>query len=109
MARGVSLCLVGTAAMAVFLMCTTKAGGTSTDAAPVATWLMQADDAWPDDTFRFRRILAQIHQHEDQLSDAQRWHLRLLDTRLPVDEGDYVKVEPVLYDIIDHSGNVSLS
>ena len=95
--------------MAVFLLCTARAGGASTDAAPVAAWLTQADDAWPDDTFRFRRILAQLHQHEDQLSATQRWHLRLLDTRPPVGDGDYAKVEPTLHDIIDHSGDVSLS
>ncbi|GGA02790.1 tetratricopeptide repeat-containing diguanylate cyclase [Dyella caseinilytica] len=95
--------------MAVFLLCTAKAGVPSTDAAPVTAWLTQADDAWPDDAFRFRHILAQLHQHEDQLSAAQRWHLRLLDTRLPVDEGDYVKAEAALYDIIDHSGDESLS
>jgi diguanylate cyclase (GGDEF)-like protein len=109
MARGMSLCLAGTAAMAVFLLCTAKAGGASTDAAPVAAWLTQADDAWPDDTLRFRHILAQLHQHEDRLSATQRWHLRLLDTRLPVADGNYAKVEPTLYDIADHSGDVSLS
>lgn len=95
--------------MAVFLLCTAKAGAASTDAAPVMAWLTQADDAWPDDTLRFRHILAQLHQHEGQLSATQRWHLRLLDTRLPVDGGDYAKVEPTLHDIIDHSGDVSLS
>ena len=95
--------------MAVFLLSMTKAGGASTDAAPVVAWFTQADDAWPDDTFRFRHLLAQLHQHEDQLSATQRWHLRLLDTRLPAGDGDYAKVEPTLYDIIDHSGDVSLS
>jgi diguanylate cyclase (GGDEF)-like protein len=43
------------------------------------------------------------------LSAAQRWHLRLLDTRPPIDEGDYAKAEPYLNDIIDHSGDLSLS
>ena len=95
--------------MAVLLLCTAKAGAASTDAAPVAAWLTQADDAWPDDTSSFRRILAQLHQHEAQLSSAQQWHLRLLDTRLPIDGGDYTKVGPILYDIIDHSGDTSLS
>jgi diguanylate cyclase (GGDEF)-like protein len=96
--------------MAAFLLCTSaKAGGASTDAVPVAAWLTQADDAWPDDTLRFRHILAQLHQHESQMSTAQRWHLRLLDTRLPVDDGDYAKAEPPLHDIIDHSGDESLS
>lgn len=95
--------------MAFFLLCTAKAGGASTDASPAATWFAQADDAWPDDTIRFRHILAQLHQHESQLSATQRWHLRLLDTRLPAGDGDYTRVEPILHDIIDHSGDVSLS
>jgi len=109
MARGVSFCLAGAAAMAVFLLCTAKGGGASADAAPVVAWFAQADDAWPDDTFRFRHVLAQLHQHEAQLNATQRWHLRLLDTRLPVADGDYAKVESTLYDIADHSGDVSLS
>ena len=95
--------------MAVFLLCTAKAGAASTDAAPIAAWFTQADDAWPDDALRFRHVLAQLHQYEGQLSAAQRWHLQLLDTRLPMADGDYAKVEPTLSNIIDHSGDVSLS
>jgi len=95
--------------MAAFLLCAAKAVGAPVHAAPVAAWLAQADDAWPDDAYRFRLILAQLHQHEGQLSAKQHWHLRLLDTRLPVEDGDYAKVEPVLHDIIDRSGDASLS
>jgi len=110
MARGVPLCLAVAAVMAALLTCMDiKASVASTDTSPVTAWLAQADDAWPNDTSRFRHILAQLHQHEGQLSGTQRWHLRLLDTRLPIDEGDYVKAEPTLYDIIDHSGDQSLS
>jgi diguanylate cyclase (GGDEF)-like protein len=109
MVRGMSLCLAGAAAIAVFLLPTAKAGAASTDAAPIAAWLTQADDAWPDDTSRFQGILAQLHQHEGQLSALQRWHLRLLDTRLPIDKGDYAKAAPTLQDIIDHSDDMSLS
>ena len=110
MVRGVPLCLTLATVMAAFLLCTNaKASVASADTSPVTAWLTQADDAWPNDTSHFRHILAQLHQHEGQLSAVQRWHLRLLDTRLPVDEGDYAKAEPILYDIIDHSGDLSLS
>jgi diguanylate cyclase (GGDEF)-like protein len=110
MACGVRLCLVVAAVMAAFLLCTNaKASVASTDTSPVAAWLTQADDAWPNDTSRFQHILAQLHQHEGQLSAVQRWHLRLLDTRLPADEGDYAEAELTLQDIIDHSGDQSLS
>jgi diguanylate cyclase (GGDEF)-like protein len=95
--------------MAVFLLSAAKADDAPTHAAPVAAWFTQADDAWPDDALRFRHILAQLHQHEERLSGTQRWHLRLLDTRLPMGDGDYAKVEPALHDIIDHSRDVSLS
>ena len=98
------------AVVAAFLLSfNAKASVAPTDTAPVAAWLAQADDAWPNETSRFRQILVQLHQHEGQLSAAQHWHLRLLDTRLPIDEGDYAKAEPSLYDIIDHSGDQSLS
>lgn len=110
MARGVPACLAMAAVMALCLLCmNARASVAPTDTPPVAAWLKQADDTWPNDTHRFRQILAQLHQHEGQLSAAQRWHLRLLDTRLPMDEGDYAKAEPTLYDIIDHSGDQSLS
>jgi diguanylate cyclase (GGDEF)-like protein len=110
MARGVPLCLAGAAIMAAFLLCMdARASTTSIDNSPVKAWLTQADDAWSNDISRFRGILAQLHQHEDQLTPAQRWHFRLLDAQLLGDEGDYAKAEPILYDIIDHSGDLPFS
>jgi diguanylate cyclase (GGDEF)-like protein len=111
MGRAALLCLAGAAIMAAALACV---GARATAALPdasttFAALLTQADNAWPDDPSRFQRILAQLHQHEGQLSARQRWHLRLLDTRQPAAEGDYGKVEPVLNDIIDHSGDPPLS
>lgn len=109
MVRVVPACLAAAVVAAFVLSFNAKASVAPTDTAPVAAWLAQADDAWPNDTSRFRQILVQLHQHEGQLSAAQRWRLRLLDTRLPIDEGDYAKAAPALYDIIDHSGDQSLS
>ncbi len=110
MTRSAPARLAVAAVMAASLLCMdARANTTSTDTAPVATWLAQADDAWPNDISRFRQLLAQLHQHLGQLSAAQRWHLRLLDTRLPIDEGNYAQAEPPLYDIIEHSGDRSLS
>ena len=96
--------------MAAFLLCMdAKASTTAIDNSPVAAWLTQADDAWSNDIPRFRGILAQLQQHENQLTSVQRWHFRLLDAQLLADEGDYAKAEPILYDIIDHSGDLPFS
>jgi diguanylate cyclase (GGDEF)-like protein len=100
------LCLAA-AVMAAFLLCMdAKSSTTSIDNSPVEAWLTQADDAWSNDISRFRGILAQLQQHQDQLTAAQRWHFRLLNAKLLVDKGDYAKAEPILYDIIDHSGDL---
>lgn len=110
MARGGLLCLTVAAMMAAFLVCMdAKASTTPIDNAQVEAWLTQADDAWSNDISRYRNILAQLQQREGQLTPAQRWHFRLLDAKLLADEGDYAKAEPILYDIIDHSGNLPFS
>jgi diguanylate cyclase (GGDEF)-like protein len=110
MVRGVPLRLAVAAVMAAFLLCLdAKSGTTSIDHSQIEAWLTQADDAWSNDISRFRGILAQLRQHEDQLTSAQRWHFRLLDAQLLVDDRDYAKAEPILHDIIDHSGNRAFS
>ena len=96
--------------MAALLLCMdAKASTTSIDNSQAEAWLTQADDAWSNDISRFRGILKQLRQHEDQLTPAQRWHFRLLDARLLGDGGEYAKAEPILYDIIDHSGDLPFS
>lgn len=57
----------------------------------------------------FLRILKQLHRQKNNLTPAQRWHLRYLDTVQLNFEGDSSKASPILRDIIDHSGDPSLS
>lgn len=96
--------------MTILMLCrSATATMARVDTAPVATWLEQADNERSRDTSRFRLIMEQLRQHEDQLTSAQRWHFRLLDARLLVDEGDYARAEPILHDIIGHSGDLSLA
>ncbi|MBE1161780.1 sensor domain-containing diguanylate cyclase [Dyella acidiphila] len=96
--------------MAALLLCMdAKSGTASVDNAQAEAWLTQADDAWSNNISRFRVILAQLQQHEDQLTSTQRWHFRLLNAQLLADKGDYAKAEPILHDIIDHSGDLPLS
>jgi hypothetical protein len=62
MPRVVPAFLAAAAVMAVFVLSiNAKASVAPTDTAPVAAWLAQADDAWPNDTSRFRHILVQLH------------------------------------------------
>ncbi|WP_426690432.1 tetratricopeptide repeat-containing diguanylate cyclase [Rhodanobacter ginsengiterrae] len=39
----------------------------------------------------------------------QRWHLRFLDTRQLTFDGDFRKADPILLDILEHSGDQALS
>jgi len=110
MARGVPLFLAGGVIMATLTLCVNaKASTVQIDASSAATWLTQAEDARGNDAPRFRHLLAQLQQHENQLTSAQRWQFRLLATRLLIDDGDYAKAESTLYDIKDHSDDFSLS
>lgn len=54
------------------------------------------------------QIQADLHQHENALSPAQRWHLRLLDAREFAIGGQHAKARPLLHDIIDNSGDLDL-
>ncbi|MHC1481307.1 GGDEF domain-containing protein [Frateuria aurantia] len=109
MGRGLSFLLAIVVGMALWLLCAANTGRAAPAVADTATWLEQADEAWPDDASRFGWLVTRLHQHEGQLSEVQRWHLKLLDTRRLLDDGDYTAVQPVLLDIIDHSGDKSLA
>lgn len=110
MARGVPFYLTIAVFMAALLPCMDASAKTiSIDNPPFEGWLAQADDAWSKDIPRFRGILVQLKQHEGQLTPVQRWHVRLLSAKVLVDQGDYAKAAPILSNIIDHSGDLSLS
>jgi diguanylate cyclase (GGDEF)-like protein len=57
---------------------------------------------------RFEQMLAQIHRESPRLTMAEQWHLRYLDAYETLYQGDVVKSEPRLREIIDHSGDATL-
>ena len=57
---------------------------------------------------RFEQMLAQIHRESPGLTTAEQWHLRYLDAYETLYQGDVVKSEPRLREIIDHSGDATL-
>jgi diguanylate cyclase (GGDEF)-like protein len=57
---------------------------------------------------RFEQMLAQTHRESPRLTTAEQWHLRYLDAYETLYQGDVVKSEPQLREIIDHSGDATL-
>lgn len=57
---------------------------------------------------RFEQMLAQIHRESPRLTTTEQWHLRYLDAYETLYQGDVVKSEPQLREIIDHSGDATL-
>lgn len=77
-------------------------------AAP-AFLFVQAERLQLTDHARFVAILKQLHQAKSRLSPAQRWHLRYLDAYRASLEGHLALAEPVLRDVIAHSGDPALA
>ncbi|MDE1895334.1 MAG: GGDEF domain-containing protein [Pseudomonadota bacterium] len=74
-----------------------------------AVLLAQADRFQLTDRANFATILSQLHREQSRLSPAQRWHLRYLDACLASLEGNLAKEEPILRDVIEHSGDAALA
>jgi diguanylate cyclase (GGDEF)-like protein len=92
------------------ILCANSVAASSVVIMPSMTVLLaQAEQATNADHARFLSLLAQLHQHEQQLTPAQRWHMRELDAWQLSFEGDYRKADPIFQDIIDHSDDSSLS
>lgn len=102
------ICLAGMILAAAEPNARAQATSAAAAAPSVAVLLAQAEDAKTNDQVRYRSILGQLHQREAGLSAAQRWHLRLLDAQQLSFDGDYGKADPLLYDIMDHSGDQTL-
>lgn len=103
------ICLAGMILAAVPPCAGARVGGPAVAAPSVAMLLTQAEDAKTNDQTRYRNILEQLHERDAWLSVEQRWHLRLLDAQRLSFDGDYGKADPMLYDIIAHSGDQALS
>lgn len=85
-----------------------QAGHASAAIPDTAAFLAQTEQVRTKDHPRFLRMLEQIHRDAPPLSQAEQWHLRYLDAWQTAFQGDYVKADAQLRDVIDHSGNVTL-
>lgn len=74
-----------------------------------AAFLDQTESLRTKDHPQFLRMLEQIHRESPHLSSAEQWHLRYLDAWETMFQGDYSKSEAQLQDVIDHSGDVTLT
>jgi diguanylate cyclase (GGDEF)-like protein len=57
---------------------------------------------------RFLRLLEELHHQTSGMSDHERWQLRYLDAWQASFHGDYANADPMLRDVIDHSGDSAL-
>lgn len=72
-------------------------------------FLNQAEGLRTADHSRFVQMLEDIHREAPHLAPREQWHLRYLDAWETMFEGDYVKSESQLHDVIDHSGDAILA
>lgn len=86
-----------------------SAAGTISEPSAPAVLLAQAEELQLRDHTRFADILKQLHQQENRLSPAQRWHLRYLDAYQASLAGNLAKEAPIMRDIIAHSGDAALA
>ena len=100
------------AVLAAALLCLVAGGVEAVAAVSNATTpadlFARAETTKIADHEQFLHILAQLQQQGNQLSRAQKWHLRYLDAWRDAFEGKLNKARPILDDIIDHSDNVAL-
>lgn len=83
-------------------------GHAATSITDPAEFLDQVERLRTEDHPRFAQMLEQIHREAPSLTKDEQWHLRYLDAWETMFEGDYVKSEAELHDIIDHSGDDTL-
>jgi diguanylate cyclase (GGDEF)-like protein len=102
--------LASATVLAVALLCVdVRAASPVAGATPADTLLAQAEQAKRFDQAHFLAVLKQLHLASERLTPAERWHVRFLDAWQHAFEGDYGKADPILRDIIDHSGDQSLA
>lgn len=105
------------AALAAVAFCASaQAAPASTAISPVARTtsdaselLAHAESLRTKDHPRFVRMLEQIRLDAAHLSPNQQWQLRYLDAWETAFQGDYVKAEGQLRNVIDHSGDMTLA
>jgi diguanylate cyclase (GGDEF)-like protein len=57
----------------------------------------------------FLRLLAELHLHLPGMPAHERWHLLYLEAWQASFQGDYTNADPMLQDVIAHSGNLDLA
>ncbi len=86
-----------------------QAGPVATEIPDPAAFLDRTESLRTKDHPQFLQMLEQIHREAPRLDPAEQWHLRYLDAWESMFQGDYAKSEAGLQDIIDHSGNPTLT
>jgi diguanylate cyclase (GGDEF)-like protein len=76
--------------------------------AAAAVRLEQTESLRTIDHPQFLRQLKELHQLAAGMSTHDRWHLRYLDGWQASYQGDYASADPMLQDVIDHSGDPAL-
>ncbi len=96
-------------ALAGLAFCALTQAAHATAATPDASeFLDQTEQVRTRDHPRFVHMLEQIHHDAPQLTPGQQWHLRYLEAWQSAFQGDYVKANVLLQDVIDHSGDTTL-
>lgn len=93
------------AALCVFVRVTVATG----TVADPAAFLEQAERVRTSDHARFVGMLERIHHESPRMTSGEQWHLRYLDAWQDAYQGQYAKAEPMLRDVIDHSGDRALA
>lgn len=97
------------ALMGLVLSALSQPSHASTSITDPAAFLNQAESLQRKDHPRYVQMLAQIHTEAPRLTPSEQWHLRYLDAWETMFEGNYTKSETQLHDVIDHSGDTTLT
>ena len=95
--------------MGLVLSALSQPSHASTSITDPAAFLNQAESLQRKDHPRYVQMLAQIHTEAPRLTPSEQWHLRYLDAWETMFEGNYTKSETQLHDVIDHSGDTTLT
>ena len=74
----------------------------------VAALLERTESLRTADHPRFLRLLTELHQHVPGMLAHERWQLRYLDAWQASFQGNYANADPMLRDVINHSGDPAL-
>ena len=73
-----------------------------------AALLEQTESVRTTDHSQFLSLLKELHQQASGMSARERWQLRYLDAWQASFQNDYANADPMLRDIIGHSGDPAL-